>query len=175
MKRFSRVYLIAGICCGLPLLVIGLIVLGGKAATGVRVGDRAPAFALTDFAAKKSFANGDLSGKPAILWFTTSYCVPCQVGAKEVKKLDSDMGDAAFNVFMVFIDPREEQDDLIVWKNAFGNPDWHIARGNEQMIRDYQIRFLDTQYLLDRDGIIRFTSNGFVGYEGYKNKIQALQ
>lgn len=186
----KRPFLIAILCCALPLFIV-LVVLRstGKrsvappgdassapsaATVGVRVGRLAPAFQLTDLDGRR-VTNQGLAGKPAILWFTASYCVPCQLGAKEVRQLDDDLGGGAFNVVMVFIDQRESEADLRSWQEQFANPDWTIAFGDERLVDDYAIRLLDTQYLLDGQGVIRNVANTTVGHDGYKTKIEALR
>ena len=93
---------------------------------------------------------------------------------QEVKKLDDDLGGQAFNIVMIFIDPRETDEDLLLWKRNFANADWFMAHGNEQIIRDYTIRSLDTQYLLDKDGLVREVNYGLVGYDDYQKKFTPL-
>lgn len=133
----------------------------------------APAFRLSTIGGGM-IANETVNGKPTILWFTTTYCVPCQLGAEEVEKLDDDLGGSAFHVVMIFIDPRETDADLLVWKKNFANEDWYMAHGNEQLLKDYNIRSLDTQYLLDKDGKVREVNYGLVGYDDYKQKFTPL-
>jgi len=99
--------------------------------------------------------------------------VPCQLGAEEVKKVDDDLGGNTFNVVMIFIDPRETDQDLLFWKKNFANEDWYMAHGNEDLIRAYNIRSLDTQYLVDSEGHVREVNYGLVGY-AYKEKLAAL-
>lgn len=185
----NKTILIAIACCALPLAIIGLILWSGgeridhstmpgwsdkgKVQIGTSVGSIAPEFQLQDIDGKP-LSKDKFKGKPLIVWFTASYCVPCQIGAKEVTRLDNDMGGETFDVVMVFIDPRETEENLRSWKDNFANKDWSIAFGNEKIIADYKIRFLDTQYLLNKDGVIQNVANSNVGYEGYKNKIQPL-
>lgn len=185
----KKTTIIAIVCCIFLVAIIGLIfALGGeqidrssmsgyqdnrKVSIGTSIGDISPEFQLADISGKK-ISKSDFQGKPMILWFTASYCVPCQIGAKEVKRLDDDMGGSAFDVVMVFIDPRETEQDLRWWKENFGGTDWYIAFGNEQIISDYKIRYLDTQYLLDKNGVIKNVANSNVGYERYKELIQPL-
>lgn len=187
----NKTLIIVIVCCVLPLVIISFLLWYGNyqntlsnqptektdsmSSVGVLIGATSPDFQLTDISGK-NFRKSDLLGKPVILWFTASYCIPCQIGAKEVKRLDDDMGVGGntFDVVMIFIDPRETVDDLRWWKENFGNPDWYIAFGNEQIIADYKIRYLDTQYLLDKSGVIKNVANSNVGYERYKNLIQPL-
>ena len=185
---------LAALCCALPLILAAVFLAKrGSLPTspyspqpsGARVVAQvptptptpapspAPAFRLTNIGGG-TFSNADLNGEPAILWFTTTYCVPCQLGAEEVKKVDDDLGGKAFNVVMVFIDPRETDQDLLFWKKNFANTDWYMAHGNEDLIRAYNIRSLDTQYLVDKEGLVREVNYGLVGYEEYKEKLAAL-
>jgi cytochrome oxidase Cu insertion factor (SCO1/SenC/PrrC family) len=184
--------LIASLCCGALLLLF--LLLGAPAGrntpsppsspsderpaasetrASLAVNAPAPEFQLTDIDGK-AVSKATFAGKPVIVWFTASYCVPCQIAAKEIKRLDADMGGKAFNVFMVFVDPNESPDDLRNWKAKYANDDWFIAFGNEQMIKEYEVRYLDTHRLLDGKGVVRYMANGGVTYEGYKERIQAL-
>lgn len=95
--------------------------------------------------------------KPSIIWFTTSWCVPCQIGAKKVAKLDDELGGKAFDVLVVFVDPRENEDDLRKWKQKFANEDWIVAFDNpvNPLSKKINLKYLDTKYLLDKNNIIQ--------------------
>ena len=60
-----------------------------------------------------------------------------------------------FNVLIVFIDDKESDNQFINWKKQFGRDDWYIAKGIE-MANNYQVQFLDTKYVFDKDGIIKW-------------------
>jgi len=97
-----------------------------------------------------------LSGKPSIVWFTTSWCVPCQIGAKVVAELDAELGGDAFNVVVIFVDPRENDDDLRRWKAKFAAADWQVAFDDQSdpLATKIGLKYLDSKYLLDANGIL---------------------
>lgn len=187
----KKPFLIGTLCCGAIVVAIVLFVApagqkqtnqpsppagqegSSQPAVTASIDAAAPDFQLTDIDGKPA-TKTSLAGKPVIVWFTANYCVPCQIAAKEIKRLDTDMGGSAFNVLMVFIDPKESKEDLRNWKTNYANEDWTMAFGNDQMIKEYQVRFLDTQRLLDSDGVVRYMANGGVTYGGYKERIRAL-
>ena len=105
----------------ITLIIIGIVVLVGAllffgrtntipnesavqndSSVELAVGGLFPEFNLVDIDGG-IFTKGSFSDKPSIIWFTTSWCVPCQIGAKEVAKLDDELGGEAFDVFVVFV------------------------------------------------------------------------
>lgn len=121
----------------------------------IKIGKPFPGFSVADAGGRVLTTKGSLSGKPTIIWFTTSYCVPCQVGAAPVARLDDQLGGKAFNVLMVFVDPSEQPSALESWREQFGNPDWIVTldRGNT-FARAVELRALDTKMLLDPSGVL---------------------
>jgi len=121
------------------------------------VGNTFPDFKVTDVDGK-TITRDSLKGKPAIIWFTTSWCVPCQIGAKEkVAPLDNTLGGSAFNVLVIFVDLSEKDSDLINWRKQFANPDWMVAFDNNltNLAKRAGIRFLDSKFILDKNGVIK--------------------
>ena len=119
------------------------------------VGKRFPDFSLTE-ADGRRLTVSSLEGKPSIVWFTTSYCVPCQVGAREVARLDDELGGDAFNVLVVFVDPQEPASALRGWRERFANEDWLVALDEDVALANaVRLQVLDTKFLLDKDGTVR--------------------
>jgi cytochrome oxidase Cu insertion factor (SCO1/SenC/PrrC family) len=122
---------------------------------GTAVGDLAPAFTFVDLDGT-TVTRDSLRGRPAVLWFTASYCVPCQEGALTLRRLLGRIGaENRLAVVMVFVDPGETRDSLVQWKSRFGAPDWKVGFTTARMFTDYRVRYLDTKYLLDQNGVIR--------------------
>jgi len=122
----------------------------------IKLGGAFPDFEVTEVDGRK-ITKESLQGKPAIIWFTTSWCTPCQIGAREVSRLDNELGGNAFDVLVIFVDPREKNSDLINWRTKFANEDWMVAFDNEitQLAARTDIRFLDSKFILDKNGVVR--------------------
>ena len=158
--------LIIVLCCVVPLVVIGFIFFyrGGstnRSSSANQPGNQRvnsannafPEFSVTDIDGQ-TISNGTLKGKPAIIWFTATWCTPCQIGAEAVAKLQDELGAQSFNVLVIFVDPKEQPSDLRRWREQFARPAWRLAMNNG-LAASSKIQFLDSKYLLNRDGTIR--------------------
>jgi thiol-disulfide isomerase/thioredoxin len=121
----------------------------------LNLGKLFPGFTVTDANGRVLATRGSLSGKPTIIWFTTSYCLPCQVGAEEVARLDDELGGNAFNVLVAFVDPTEPPAVLRTWREQFGRSDWIVSidRGTA-FAQAVGVVALDTKLLLDAGGVL---------------------
>ena len=125
--------------------------------TGIAVGDLASDFTLTDMENGKQITRDSFEGKPVLIHFFASWCPRCSHTASNVAPYDDATGGNAFNVLLVSIDPRMPDSDLLRFKQQYGREDWIVTKINGKIENDYQVRSLDTKYLLDEGGIIRHT------------------
>lgn len=90
-----------------------------------------------------------------ILWFTTTYCVPCQIGAMKYRALDAELGDKAPTMLFVFLDPQEPAAALQQFRSKFGLPEWQMAMDTDQLAQRASVQVLDTKIFVDEKGIVR--------------------
>lgn len=167
----KKTTLIAILCCIVPIAILVALFLSrgnqsrssqpsqtGQTKTvtetaDATIGKAFPAFSVVDIDGQ-SISNDTLKGKPTIIWFTATFCTPCQIGAKKVAQLQKELGDNKLNVLVVFVDPKESESDLRNWRSQFANPDWKLAFNNG-LAEKIGIRYLDSKYLLGNDGVIK--------------------
>lgn len=98
---------------------------------------------------------GKLRGSDTILWFTTTSCVPCQIGATEYQSLDNELGDKAPTMLFVFLDPQEPDAALREFRSRYGLPQWVMAMDSDQLAQRAGVQVLDTKIFLDETGVVR--------------------
>lgn len=121
---------------------------------GTGLGQRAPGFSVSTLDGDR-VTLASLEGKPAVIWFTAAYCLPCQEGALTLGRILDDLGPDRLRVVMVFVDPTESDAEIAAWRDRYGRPGWTYARGDLAVIRAYDVSALDTKLLLDAAGIVR--------------------
>lgn len=120
---------------------------------GLQIGNSAPDFSLID-PQKGQITKQTFAGKPLFIFFTATYCTPCQIGAQNLAKYYDETG-KAFNVLIVFVDDSETNSQFIDWKSKFGRDGWYIAKGTD-MAQTYHVQYLDTKYVFDKNEVIRW-------------------
>jgi len=138
------------------------------------INERYPAFKFVDVDGKK-ITNKSFRKKPVLIWFTTAWCVPCQIGAKKVRVLDEELGGSAFDVMVVFVDKKETASDLRKWRENFGSSDWIITFDDfsDPFSKKIELKYLDSKYLLDKKGVLK-NIDFKIADQTYLNLIKSL-
>jgi peroxiredoxin len=127
---------------------------GGSAGGPAAVGQPFPDFRLATVDGSQVTPD-KFRGSDTIVWFTTTYCVPCQIGAVKYRALDNELGDQAPTMLFVFLDPQEPDAALREFRSEFGLPEWAMAMDADQLAQRAGVQVLDTKIFVDESGVVR--------------------
>jgi thiol-disulfide isomerase/thioredoxin len=142
-------------------LVVVLILVARLAyAGGVGVGDALPAFTLTAWDGTP-LASSDVAGKPLIVDFWASWCVPCRAALPGLDGVARRLGDRGLVVLAVNVDRDRKKADAWLAERL---PDRRMT-----LLHDPEGRLLarvgaggmPAVYVVDRDGVVRFAESGY--------------
>lgn len=152
---FSYKALIIGLVVTLPIL--GLLYLGlsmdPHRMDAPLVGKAAPPFALTRLSDGETVTLESLRGKPVILNFWATWCLPCRQEHPILVRAAKDLGDKVQFVGIVYQDKNEA---VNAWLDTYGGRGYPtlIDAGTKTGIA-YGVYGVPETYFIDRDGIIR--------------------
>ena len=116
---------------------------------------KAPEFTLPDMEGN-IVKLSDYKGKYVLVDFWASWCKPCRVKAKELKKRHAQLKELGIEVIGISCDENKEQ-----WLKAIkeDQPTWIQLRIDEEIngsdtADDYKVEFIPTLYLISQEGEI---------------------
>ena len=162
----------------IPFLMVSILLISGCASqtqsipqTGNAVGDKAPDFALTATNGQ-NISLSDLRGKPVVLYFMATWCPFCK---DEYDKAINPVypGDSV-ELISVSLDLNENSAALEKYRTQYNRPGL-FAPGNEAILKDYNVIYTTTKYVIDKNGIILYKSSGELNSDNWKIIFDALK
>ncbi|MGC8511320.1 MAG: TlpA family protein disulfide reductase [Acidimicrobiales bacterium] len=137
----------------------------GSTTASLAIGTAAPNGTVTTLAgAPKSVAS--LRGRPALIWFVTTWCSSCEAGTQTMAQSIPTL--AADGVRVVEIEnyadfgqsgPTMRAFARSLAGSAFTNPDWTFGEASSALTRTYNPRaYLDIYYLINAKGKIVYVN-----------------
>ena len=125
----------------------------------------APDFTLTDLEGQRVSLKS-LRGKTVVLDFWATWCGPCKVSFPAMAKA-LELYKNNDKVRFLFINSWENVEDKKENAKEFlteNNYSFHVLLDtNNKVIEDYRVSGIPTEFVIDKDGNIRFMSAGFSG------------
>lgn len=177
MKKILLVLLLVSIVfvsgCSSGIPASGKAVAKGDANTGLKVGDKAPDFAVTTTDGI-TIKLSDLSNqkKPAVVYFFATWCPFCHEELASLKTVYPEYSDKVEFV-AIDLDIAENQERVARYKlkNAYVGG---FTQGDRKVLSDYNAIRTTTKYAIDKDGIIQYTSSGELTKQEWKTLFTGL-
>jgi thiol-disulfide isomerase/thioredoxin len=142
------------------LLLVSVFLARVAVAATVGVGDKLPAFTLTTWDGK-AIASSDLAGKPVIVDFWASWCVPCRAALPAIDAVARRLHDRGVVVLAVNVDRDRAKADAWLAERL---PDRRLTLVHDPegaLLARCGARGMPAVYVVDRGGIVRFAEAGY--------------
>jgi cytochrome c biogenesis protein CcmG, thiol:disulfide interchange protein DsbE len=114
----------------------------------------------------------DLRGKPVVINFWASWCVPCRKEAPELARFDRELRSRAQ---LIGVDFQDAKQDALAFVREFRWRFPNVRDPQGKLASRYRLAGLPTMYVLDRQGRIARTMAGEQTYEKLRRAIEELE
>ncbi|MFQ5479028.1 MAG: redoxin family protein [Candidatus Binatia bacterium] len=136
------------------------------------LGQPVPMFSLTD-SGGKSFSNAEMKGKVVLINFFASWCGPCKKEFPFLNEYVEKFGDRGFQILAIGVDTLEQRS--LDFAKGF-NPAFPVASDPQAIMKGkFLVHQMPATFLVDGEGIIRYTATGFNGEEQESRLREAIE
>jgi peroxiredoxin len=156
--------------------------LGDAPAEGLKAGMTAPDFDI-DLGGGSSYQLKDLDGRPItlaglrgkVVWlnFFASWCPPCQQETPILRSLSATYRDRGLALIGVSVQETTPS-DVAAYADRYRLGYTIGFDGSGDVLREYKVYALPTQFFIDTNGVIRQVVNGPVDQDGAKALIESM-
>lgn len=127
---------------------------------GTAIGMTAPDFTLEDLDGR-SVSLSDFRGQVVLLNFWASWCLPCRISMPGLKELHNRYKDQGLVTVGVSLDRTGEAAADYLAEHGYGHiiALWESLSAAQEVSRAYGIAGIPHTFLIDREGIIRFSGH----------------
>lgn len=143
---------------------------------GVRVGDRAPNFAIRAVGGPTIQIADFVGRKALVITSAATWCATCIYEAEQFAAVYPEVRDRA-EFLTVSIDPSEDALAIESFRVNLNTPWFYAiptASGVPDLIRAYQLNRFEITYVIDREGIIRFTDRTITDAQTLRRVLRSL-
>ena len=169
----NKKVLIAGFVLAVPMIVVLALSFGRDphAVKSPLVGRTAPAFALGAVTTGDLVSLADHKGKPVVVNFWATWCVPCYA---EHEVLKETARARASDVQFIGIVYNDTEDKIVQFLNTYGSsyPTLHDVSGKTAIA--YGVYGVPETFFIDRSGTIVSKYEGPLTFESMNQNLQAV-
>ncbi len=133
----------------------------GKMPPVLKVGEVAPDFVFQSLLGddKSDIKLSSYKSKVIYLDFWASWCKPCLISMPLLNQVRGDLVDNGFEVIAVNLDDNIEYGKQFLLNSPVDYPT--VVTKNKHIYDLYKLNGLPTSYLIDREGVVRYSHQGF--------------
>ena len=139
---------------------LALLGAAGPAVAGQTAGKPAAAFTLPDLAGKAATL-AELRGKVVLVDFWATWCEPCLKELPELARLHEQLAAQGVVIVGISIDKERQNAQELATRLQLKFKVLHDPQG--KVAEAYDPPKMPTSYVIDRQGVVRFVNQGFVG------------
>ena len=140
-------------------LLLALNLMLADTASGVTVGDMAPAFLLPVLGGETATSLSASHGKVRYIDFWASWCPPCRVSVPEIVALQQELGGARFEVIAINVDERV--DDALKFLERYPMNYEVLSDPRGATAAAYDLPGMPTSFVVDPEGRVTLVHVGF--------------
>jgi cytochrome c biogenesis protein CcmG, thiol:disulfide interchange protein DsbE len=145
----------------------------GNASEKPQVGFAAPDFSLTGLDGK-TISLGDLRGKPVVINYWVTWCIPCQEELPILDKLGQEYSSMGVAVLSIDGIQQDALSDVQSTVTQLGLTHPVLLDEGNSFSKAYWVKFMPTSIFIDKEGIIRYIQLGSTNEENFRAKIEEL-
>lgn len=139
---------------------------------GVKVGNQAPDFELTDIDGQK-FQLSDFKGKVVVIDLMATWCGPCITEMGHLRDIYSEYSSEDLVIISIDVDDTETIAQLSDFRSTYGD-DWTFAANGGSVGQTYQATGIPKIYIIDQEGLIAFSHTGVTSSSDLSSVINRL-
>ena len=177
IKSYKLLIALAGAGLMLALIVVGLLLTQGDSTIGsfskppAEKKESAPAFSLV-LLDGKTFNLGDYKGKPVLINFFASWCLPCREEMPVLEKMGQEYSQKGVIFLGIAIDDTEAKMNDFVARYGVTFP---VGLDKTSTIqKSFGLYGIPTTYFIDKQGVINYSHSGSVTEELLQHELDKL-
>jgi len=157
---------------GLPTILMN-ITHSGRAEYSLPVNVVAPSFTLADINGEPLTLK-DFRGKIVILDFFATWCGPCKTQMLHLSQVYREYGFSKVVIISISIDPVSDTIEKLKQYASENSIEWIIVRDTAKVAGKYGVSAIPTIFIIDQEGIIRYTHVGVTSSSMLLSEIETL-
>lgn len=129
-----------------------------------RAGDEAPDFAAERLDGRGTISLSDYRGRPVLLNFWASWCLPCEDEAPILNEARERYGD---DVAFLGVNIKDARPDALAFERRFGTSYPSVRDESQEIYADYGLTGQPETFLIDAEGVIVEHVPGSIGDQAY--------